>query len=109
MGGAQRARLEREVLRRRLSNVHMRPYQARERLAETLGLVDLHLVSLNPKLEGLIVPSKFYGVAAAARPTIFIGAPDGEIARLPRMAVAHYRRARADNAVNANRSLTRNF
>ncbi len=81
-GGAQRARLEREVLRRRLSNVRMRPYQARERLAETLGLVDLHLVSLNPKLEGLIVPSKFYGVAAAGRPTIFIGAPDGEIARL---------------------------
>ena len=81
-GGAQRARLEREVLRRRLSNVRMHPYQARERLAETLGLVDLHLVSLNPKLEGLIVPSKFYGVAAAGRPTIFIGAPDGEIARL---------------------------
>ena len=39
-------------------------------------------MSLNPKLEGLIVPSKFYGIAAAGRPTLFIGAPDGEIARL---------------------------
>src|SRR5262249_51066126 len=28
------------------------------------------------------VPSKFYGIAAAARPTIFIGDKDGEIARL---------------------------
>jgi glycosyltransferase involved in cell wall biosynthesis len=60
----------------------MRPYQPRERLAETLGLADVHLVSLNPKLEGLIVPSKFYSITAAGRPTLFIGAPNGEIARL---------------------------
>ena len=40
------------------------------------------MVSLNPKLEGLIVPSKFYGIAAAGRPTIFIGSKNGEIARL---------------------------
>ena len=31
------------------------------------------------ELEGLIVPSKFYGIAAAARPAIFIGDPKGEI------------------------------
>ena len=81
-GGAQRAVLEREVLRRQLTNVRMHPYQPRERLAETLGIADVHLVSLNPKLEGLIVPSKFYSVAAAGRPTLFIGALDGEIAQL---------------------------
>ena len=45
-------------------------------------VADVHLVSLNPKLEGLIVPSKFYGIAAAGRPTLFIGAANGEIARL---------------------------
>jgi glycosyltransferase involved in cell wall biosynthesis len=28
-----------------------------------------------------VVPSKFYGIAAAGRPALFIGAPDGEIAR----------------------------
>ena len=33
-------------------------------------------------MEGLIVPSKVYGIAAAGRPTIFIGDRDGEIARL---------------------------
>ena len=42
----------------------------------------MHLVSLKPELEGLIVPSKFYGIAAAARPTIFIGSRQGEIAQL---------------------------
>jgi colanic acid biosynthesis glycosyl transferase WcaI len=81
-GGAQRARLEREVVRRHLANVRLHPYQPRERLAETLSVANLHLVSLSPKLEGLVVPSKFYGIAAAGRPTLFIGAPNGEIARL---------------------------
>jgi glycosyltransferase involved in cell wall biosynthesis len=33
-------------------------------------------------MEGLIVPSKFYGIAAAGRPTLAITAEDGEIARL---------------------------
>ena len=81
-GGAQRASLEREALKRGLSNFHSRPYQPKERLGETLAVADLHLVSLNPKLEGLIVPSKFYAIAAAGRPTIFIGAEHGEIGRI---------------------------
>jgi len=42
----------------------------------------VHLVSLLPQLEGLIVPSKFYGILAAARPVVFIGHPDGELARV---------------------------
>ena len=62
--------------------MRLHPYQPRELLAETLSVADVHLVSLNPALEGLIVPSKFYGIAAAGRPTLFIGAADGEIARL---------------------------
>ena len=80
-GGTQRARLEREALMRGLSNFRLRPYQPRQRLGETLGVGDVHLVSLDPALEGVIVPSKFYDIAAAGRPTIFIGAEDGEIAR----------------------------
>jgi glycosyltransferase involved in cell wall biosynthesis len=81
-GGAQRARLEREALKRGLSNFRLRSYQPKERLGETLAVADVHLVSRNPKLEGLIVPSKFYGIAAAGRPTIFIGSNDGEIGRI---------------------------
>ncbi|MCW5700429.1 MAG: hypothetical protein KIT00_11370, partial [Rhodospirillales bacterium] len=54
----------------------------RERLAESLSVADVHIVSLVPELEGLIVPSKFYGIAAAGRPTIYIGDPDGEIPRV---------------------------
>ncbi len=39
-------------------------------------------MSLRPELEGLVVPSKFYGIAAAARPVGFVGDADGELARL---------------------------
>ena len=42
----------------------------------------MHLITLRPALEGLIVPSKYYGIAAAGRPAIFIGDPEGEIGRI---------------------------
>lgn len=83
-GGQKRAQIEEAVRRHGLSNVELRPYVEEEHLAESLGACDVHLVSLLPRLVGLIVPSKFYGVAAAGRPAIFVGDPDGEIARLLR-------------------------
>ena len=81
-GGAQHGKLQQEVLQRKLTNVRIYPYQSQERLAETLGVADVHVVSLKPELEGLIVPSKFYSIAAAGRPALFVGASNGEIARL---------------------------
>ncbi|WHZ30319.1 MAG: Glycosyltransferase [Nitrospira sp.] len=80
--GARQAWIMREVDKRGLNNVVFRPYQPREQLKFSLGVPDVHLISLHPYLEGLIVPSKFYGVAAAGRPMIFIGDTDGEIPRL---------------------------
>jgi colanic acid biosynthesis glycosyl transferase WcaI len=58
------------------------PYQDQALLKYSLCAADAHWISLRPELEGLVVPSKFYGVAAAGRPIIAISAKDGEIARL---------------------------
>lgn len=58
------------------------PYQERQLLPYSLGVADVHWVSLNPKLEGLIVPSKFYGIVAAGKPVVVIGDRAGEIAQL---------------------------
>lgn len=80
--GHRRKALEAEVRAHGLSNVLFCPLQPGERLAISLGTPDVHLVSLRPALEGLIVPSKIYGILAAGRPALFIGAPDGELARL---------------------------
>jgi glycosyltransferase involved in cell wall biosynthesis len=51
-------------------------------LANSLAIPDVHWISLLPAMEGLIVPSKFYGIAAAGRPTIAVTDPAGEIAEL---------------------------
>ncbi len=80
-GGAQVDALASGAHRRGLTSLRLEPYQPREHLAESLSVADVHLVSLRPELEGLIVPSKFYGIAAAGRATIFIGDGEGEIAR----------------------------
>src|SRR5262245_29970313 len=76
--------LKAKVARRGLTSVHFEPYRPRALLAQSLSAADVHLVSLRPELEGLIVPSKFYGICAAGRPTLFIGDDDGEVARLIR-------------------------
>lgn len=81
-GGACFDELKRETKRRGIADVVFQPYQPRERLAESLSAADVHIVLLKPELEGLIVPSKFYGIAASGRPTLFVGASDGEVARL---------------------------
>jgi colanic acid biosynthesis glycosyl transferase WcaI len=83
-GGIQMEALQSQVALRQLRNVHFLPYQPRESLADSLAAADVHLVNLIPALEGLIVPSKFYGVLAAARPVVFVGDPDGELARIIR-------------------------
>ncbi len=81
-GGAQFDSLREKVVARSLPNVVFKPYQPKVLLSETLGVPDVHLVCLNPDMEGLIVPSKFYGITAASRSSVFIGDPDGEIARI---------------------------
>lgn len=82
--GHHRRRLEAEVAQRGLGNVMFQDFQPRERLAMSLSVPDVHLVSLLPALEGLIVPSKFYGILAAGRPVFFIGDEEGEVARIIR-------------------------
>jgi colanic acid biosynthesis glycosyl transferase WcaI len=85
-GGAQRDRIEEQARMRDLKNIIFKPYQPRGKLSHSLSVPDVHVVSLQPSLEGLIVPSKFYGIAAAGRPTIFIGSKNGEISHILRKA-----------------------
>ncbi|MCB1484144.1 MAG: glycosyltransferase family 4 protein, partial [Hyphomicrobiaceae bacterium] len=55
-GGAQFDTLKAECAARGLTSVSFQPYQPRECLAQSLSVADVHLVSLRPELEGLIVP-----------------------------------------------------
>lgn len=86
--GAQRLALEQAVSDRDLANVHFRPYQARDGLRLSLTLPDIHFVSLDARLEGLAVPSKFVGVIALGKPVLWMGAADGELGTLVRASAA---------------------
>jgi len=81
-GGAGMRSLETQVRARGLANFRFTPHQSREALSDSLAAGDVHLVSLRPELEGLVVPSKLYGILAAGRPVVFVGDPAGELAGL---------------------------
>jgi glycosyltransferase involved in cell wall biosynthesis len=82
-GGKRFDELARAVEERALaSSFRFMAYQERKMLTCSLGAPDVHWLSLKPELEGLIVPSKFYGIAAAGKPTIVIADKNGELARL---------------------------
>lgn len=59
-----------------------RPAQPREALSNSLSVPDVHLVSLDPTCEGLVMPSKLYGAMAAGRAVLNLGAGDGAVAQV---------------------------
>jgi glycosyltransferase involved in cell wall biosynthesis len=79
--GEGSGRREVEVAACELPNLRLFPYQPRDRLSESLSAGDVHLISLLPEVEGLIEPSKLYGIMAAGRPALFVGPPGSEVAR----------------------------
>jgi glycosyltransferase involved in cell wall biosynthesis len=81
-GGALYEKFKDQVEKRCLQNVMFQPYQPKDVLPQSLTLPDLHVISLQPDLEGLIVPSKFYGIIASGRPVLYIGDSEGEIPKI---------------------------
>jgi glycosyltransferase involved in cell wall biosynthesis len=83
-GGANMQRLAVQATSHGLTNMRFLPHQPRAALGDSLAAGDVHVSCLLPPMEGLIVPSKFYGILAAGRPVIVIGDPEGEHARIVR-------------------------
>lgn len=71
--GRRRATVADAVERRGLTNVRLLPLQPPDQLAESLSGADLHLATMDPRAEGLLVPSKVAGALAAGRPCLFLG------------------------------------
>lgn len=79
--GSRHAEIAQARKRHGLRNIVLLPFQPAERLAHSLSLGDIHFISLRPGFEGVVVPSKAYGAMAAGRPIVYLGSPEGEIAR----------------------------
>ena len=77
--GPQKRYLVKTAEQERWERVLFFPYEAKERLRFSLSAADVHLVSLRSEMAGLSVPSKVYGIMAAARPVIFIGPDQSEV------------------------------
>lgn len=82
--GRKLSMLKDALAQNQLSQCQIKDYVPQERLNESLNQADVCLVTLAKGYEGLIVPSKIYGIMAAGKPVIFIGALEGEIPSLIR-------------------------
>jgi len=72
-GGSGRAALDRLCHLEGTENVHFAPYASRDRLSQHLGHASIGLVTQKTASIGTVVPSKIYGLMAAARPILFVG------------------------------------
>jgi glycosyltransferase involved in cell wall biosynthesis len=82
-GGAQYEALKDTVEKRRLTQLfRFMPYQSETELPYSLSAADAHWLSQKPEFEGLVFPSKFYGIAAVGRPIVAITSRRSELAKL---------------------------
>ena len=62
-------------------NIRLAPFAAEAQLEDRLNTADVHLLSLRPGWEGVVVPSKFFGSLAVGKPVIYAGPEESAIAR----------------------------
>jgi glycosyltransferase involved in cell wall biosynthesis len=68
--GAQRAQLE--AAANGASNVRFLPFFPGNKIPSVLAAADAHLITIKRGLEGVVVPSKMYGILAAGRPIVAV-------------------------------------
>jgi len=84
--GAKAEELRDSIRAEGIESFHFQKFQPAEMLSDSLAAVEVHFLSLLPGLEGLILPSKVYGILAAGRPAVFVGDPAGDVANMLRTA-----------------------
>jgi glycosyltransferase involved in cell wall biosynthesis len=82
--GARHGELTALADRLEVGQVVFLSYQNRRVLAESLSAADVHVVGLAPGLAGYVVPSRLYGILAAARPVIAAADPESETVQVVR-------------------------
>lgn len=66
---------------KRLDNIRILPFQPLSQLKTTLEAGDVHLISMDARARGFMVPSKLYSAFAVSRPAIFVGGDACETAQ----------------------------
>jgi len=82
--GIKKEYIRKKAVERGLNNILFFPYQARDKLTYSLGIADVSLVTLEKGFEGMVVPSKIYGILASGRPVIAVVGGESEIVEIIR-------------------------
>jgi glycosyltransferase involved in cell wall biosynthesis len=78
--GAERSRLEN--LTAGVSNVRFLPFFPSSDIPSVLAAPDAHIVTIKRGLEGVVVPSKMFGIIAAGKPIVAVAAAETDVAAL---------------------------
>lgn len=68
--GAERPRVESAA--KHIPNVRLLPFFPASKIPSVLAAADVHIVTVRNGLEGVVVPSKMYGILAAAKPILAV-------------------------------------
>jgi glycosyltransferase involved in cell wall biosynthesis len=78
--GAQRAQLETAAAG--ATNVRFLPFFPAEKIPSVLEAADAHVITVKRGLEGVVVPSKMYGILAAGKPIVAFTARETDVAMI---------------------------
>jgi colanic acid biosynthesis glycosyl transferase WcaI len=78
--GANREALQTEAAN--LPNVRLLPFRSVEQVPHVMTAGDIHIVTVRRGLEGVVVPSKLYGILAAGRPVLAVADSRSDAARI---------------------------
>ncbi len=78
--GAQRERLQ--TAAKDIPNVHFLPFFTGDKISSVLAAADAHLITVKRGLEGVVVPSKMYGILAAGKPIVAVAPRECDVVSL---------------------------
>jgi len=78
--GAQRAQIETAAAG--CKNVRFLPFFPASKIASVLAAPDAHILTIKRGLEGVIVPSKMYGILAAGKPIVAVAPRETDVATI---------------------------
>ena len=65
----------------KMTNVRVTEYASEEETPAMLASARVHLITMSPGWEGVVVPSKLYGCVRTGRPVLFLGPEQSDTAR----------------------------
>jgi colanic acid biosynthesis glycosyl transferase WcaI len=79
-GGAQRGRVAEFAAG--MPGVRLLPFRPSAEIPYVLAAADVHIITVRRGLEGVVVPSKLYGILAAGRPVLAVAPKESDVARI---------------------------